>query len=260
MPWCPKCRSEYREGFTVCADCGSSLISEAEYEKLLAAEEEEAEEKLYEALKQKAEAALGQEESGESAEPEEPGKAAETEEREASKPEIREISGARKNSGEGLLYQDSSQRASDNRSSAWALLAMGTAGLLVVILGAAGVLPLKFGDSYLFCGVMGAIFILFLVAGVVSMRNARIFEGKAESENSLRDTLMGWCRENLHAEEINREVGVGSEESSEEELYFRRFEYIKAKLNHQFVNLDQGFLDKLIDDSVYEAIFEEKEE
>jgi flagellar biosynthesis GTPase FlhF len=28
MPWCPKCRNEYREGFTVCADCGVELVNE----------------------------------------------------------------------------------------------------------------------------------------------------------------------------------------------------------------------------------------
>lgn len=26
MPWCPKCRTEYREGFTSCGDCGSDLV------------------------------------------------------------------------------------------------------------------------------------------------------------------------------------------------------------------------------------------
>lgn len=28
MPWCPKCRQEYREGIAVCAECGSSLVDE----------------------------------------------------------------------------------------------------------------------------------------------------------------------------------------------------------------------------------------
>ncbi len=28
MPWCPKCRTEYRDGFTVCADCGAQLVDE----------------------------------------------------------------------------------------------------------------------------------------------------------------------------------------------------------------------------------------
>ncbi len=26
MPWCPKCRSEYRTGFTHCADCDAELV------------------------------------------------------------------------------------------------------------------------------------------------------------------------------------------------------------------------------------------
>ena len=27
MPACPQCRAEYREGFSVCADCGVELVS-----------------------------------------------------------------------------------------------------------------------------------------------------------------------------------------------------------------------------------------
>jgi hypothetical protein len=26
--WCPECRIEYRDGFTVCADCGTALVDE----------------------------------------------------------------------------------------------------------------------------------------------------------------------------------------------------------------------------------------
>ena len=33
MPWCPKCKTEYREGFTVCADCGSELVKEQPVEE-----------------------------------------------------------------------------------------------------------------------------------------------------------------------------------------------------------------------------------
>ena len=28
MPWCPQCKTEYREGFQVCSDCGRALIQE----------------------------------------------------------------------------------------------------------------------------------------------------------------------------------------------------------------------------------------
>lgn len=26
MPWCPNCKSEYRDGFTTCAECGAPLV------------------------------------------------------------------------------------------------------------------------------------------------------------------------------------------------------------------------------------------
>ena len=28
MSWCPKCGAEYREGFTLCADCGVALVAQ----------------------------------------------------------------------------------------------------------------------------------------------------------------------------------------------------------------------------------------
>ena len=26
--WCPKCKAEYRDGITICADCGCPLVKE----------------------------------------------------------------------------------------------------------------------------------------------------------------------------------------------------------------------------------------
>lgn len=26
MPWCPRCTTEYRDGFTICTDCGAKLV------------------------------------------------------------------------------------------------------------------------------------------------------------------------------------------------------------------------------------------
>lgn len=341
MPWCPKCKSEYREGFTVCADCGSELIDEEQFRELeeeRAAQEEAA--RLELALQQVAHMAArkaggltvqdverlaaeagisgavveeavrlatGQAQASEAALAEDSVEdlAEELQEREAPGSAVRsEAEGAvgadrdfgtaagmpsEKDAEDGkdgeasarqpeedaarpkqtamspaALYQDSTERANENRSSAWILMIMGGVGLLVVVLGILGVIPLHFSNPYLFYGVMAAVFLLFLVAGMVSLKNARIFDKKAESENSLRDTMLAWCRENLHAQELDSEIGMDGTES-EEALYFKRYECIKAKLNYQFVNLDQGFLENFIDDSVYdmvydERIFKEKEE
>ena len=33
MPWCPKCKNEYKAGIKVCADCGCELVDEESAEK-----------------------------------------------------------------------------------------------------------------------------------------------------------------------------------------------------------------------------------
>ena len=250
MPWCPKCKTEYREGFTVCADCGSELVAE-EPGDFFSAEKLE---------KESREDTWEPEWDGDVPTDEESGSA---EGEESAGMESEESAyegsgdGSRRKRTDGIgPYQDSSERASDNRSSAWMLLGLGTAGLVVVVLGAAGILPFSMGNPYLFYGVMGAIFILFFVAGIVSMKNAEFFEKKAESENSLRQTLLDWCEENLRADDIDAEVCAAG--VSDEIAYFRRSSYIKEKLNHQFVNLNQGFLDQFIDDYIYDQIFGER--
>lgn len=270
MPWCPKCKSEYREGFTVCADCGSELVDEEKFahieEEQLAAERgqrlsfhgEEIASDL-ESLRESEDFSNTEElaESDVGSKTERSSKLGEFSESEDSKaqnkmPQVR--------SAEPYIpYQDSMERASENRSSAWVLLIMGSVGIVVIVLGIAGVIPLRFGNPYLFYGVMAAVFLLFIVAGVVSMKNAKIFAQKAESENSLRDALVVWSRENLHAQELDDAIDIVGDES-EEALYFKRFECIKAKLNYQFVNLDQGFLEKFIDDAVYDMIYQGKDE
>ena len=44
MPWCPKCKNEYKEGITICSDCGETLVAQLpdgpEYVFLLSVEQE----------------------------------------------------------------------------------------------------------------------------------------------------------------------------------------------------------------------------
>ena len=297
MPWCPKCKSEYREGFTVCADCGCQLVEKEQIKTLvpLTFGEREQMEALQEFLRyngikdsevitdeqdgqselqvlpaelERAAAAvrifLAQEEQRSREDEETKGYDADANDgtgAEAGLQEVqqqlREASTVRKTFQGSSTYQDSSERADDNRSSAWILLIIGILGLVLVVLGIAEVIPLKLGNPYLFYGVMIAVFLLFLVTGVMSMRSAEFFAKKAESENSLRGTLLDWCRENLKPDEIDREVSADA--TPEEVLYFSRTSYIKEKLNHQFLNLDQDFLDKFVDDHVYETVFGQSE-
>lgn len=151
-------------------------------------------------------------------------------------------------------YQDSAEKAEENRSSAWVLLIMGIAGIIVVVLGIMGIIPFRLGSSYLTYGVMSAIFLLFIVMGVISLKNAKLFAKKAESESNLQEILLKWCNENFSADAIDGEIDK-TEEDTEEILYFKRCEQMKKMLNHQFMNLDQAFLEHFIDEKVYDTVF-----
>lgn len=272
MPWCPKCKNEYREGITICADCGCELMEEYsstdtnDKVTLIFGEEDQmyalkkfleyngledvhirydSEEEVYELLVSEADKGKAsriaymflekeaEQQAGKT--PDEP----DTEDRDTSHG----------------IYQDSAERAQDNRSSAWVLLLVGGAGMAVMILGMMGVLPINLtgNNKYMVYGVMTALFLLFIVMGVISMKNSRIFAKKAESENSLRETLRKWCQESLDPENLDAELLLG-EDVTDEVLYFKRFEKMKEKLNHQFVNLDQAFLENFIDE-IYDSVF-----
>ncbi|MBR1771673.1 MAG: hypothetical protein IJ747_06555 [Lachnospiraceae bacterium] len=147
------------------------------------------------------------------------------------------------------------------RSSGWALLLVGGVGLLGVALGISGVLPVHLGNPYLFYGVMMSVFVLFIVMGALSFKSARIFAQKEQADHTLMETVETWCVEHLTAEEIDRAVDADlpDETASDPQLlFFPRAEYIKEKINNQFMNLDQKLLDRYVDERLYDLIFGEK--
>lgn len=289
MPWCPKCKNEYREGVTVCADCGCELVEEEQFAHLSSVtfgDREQLEElkkylefnkiqgvtiqfdeedKVYELLvreedRQKAVSMTRvflKENQNREAQPEHAETDADGETELSEKEEIK--TDKQEESNFDGLYLNSSTRAEENRSSAWTLLLVGAVGMVFVILGIAGVLPIHVGNTYMFYGVMSAVFVLFLVMGVVSMKNAKIFARKAESENTLKDTMIQWYRGNLTADSVDAEI-EDVQNTSDELLYFKRVQKLKEKFNNQFMNLDQAFLEHFIDDEVYEHVFPGEED
>lgn len=301
MPWCPKCKNEYREGIKVCVDCGCDLVEEEQFDNLAPitfGDEEELNslkeylefnklqgvtvrfdeaEHVYELLvrsddkgkamslekiflAQKAsEREMLQENScdGEFT-------ASEEDSDDADETVAEENSDSGEKSIQPGVYQNSKERAEENRSSAWALLVVGICGIVFVALALMDFIPLHVGNPYLFYGVMSAVFVLFIVMGILSLRNAKLFDKKAESENTLQDAMVKWYKENLTATSLDAEWKDADAEScenlSEEMLYFKRAQLLKDKFNHQFVNLDQMFLERFIDEEVYDALFSDAEE
>jgi len=261
MPWCPKCKNEYYEGITVCADCGSELVDSLEEWEEKRREEKEAERlERVAALKEM----MGEDSDLSDAEKaEETGNPGETE-----NPEAEEMPGERsepktaKGAEEASrgVYRNYEEKAADNKSSAYTLLVVGVVGMIVIVLCFCDVikLPLSESSRFMMLGVMGAMFLFFIVMGVVSMKNAGKYAKKAESERELTKELEKWFVECVTAEKIDE--GLFTEEEadfSEEQKYFKRFERMKELLSERFLNLNEGYMDRFLDKH-YQDIFGDK--
>lgn len=228
MPWCPKCKNEYVAGITACADCKCNLIDSLE--------EIEPEAGIEEQLPLQRETA-----EKERAQDEQLSEQTQDEQLSEQKHAVM-FQGSH-------VYQKSSEKAEDFKSSAYVLLLVGGGGLLLLLLVLTGLLPISlYGmNRYLIGGVMGAMFILFIVMGVLSLRSSKTLLGRAVKEDELTKEILNWCGKNL-TKETMEEIFKEDAKLPEEEKYFRRALYMRERISNQFLNLDESYLEQLVDD------------
>ncbi len=218
MPWCPNCGDEYKEGVRVCADCGAELVDDPSFLN------KEDDDELLAGIPPFA-FDNGDEEDGEE------------------KPHYVHA------------YVGNAEKAEDNRTSAYTLLGVGAIGLVIVILFFFGIIPTVLSNTgrFMITGVMGALFILFLVTGFLSLKNFRTYKEKAGEESTRTKEILSWCENNLSRERVDAACGLT--ESDEETDYFARDNYIRQAIMKQFVNLDEAYVDTLVE-QVYSDLYE----
>ncbi len=159
------------------------------------------------------------------------------------------------------MYQSTEEKAQDNHSSAIVLLSVGGVGFILdLIFLFKNPLGWPLFNRYLTTGIMGCLFVLFMVMGVLSLRNAKRFLLQAQKENNLKKEIVGFCDNNLTKEIILDAVSKQDDNSlevqdSEQTNYFERTLFIKKKISEKYLNLDEGFLDRLVDE-YYSRLFE----
>ena len=156
-------------------------------------------------------------------------------------------------------YIRNNDKATDYKSTGYLLTVFGGAGILFVILTLFDVIPKFLGNPYLSYGIIFAVFVLFFVMGISSIRSAGIFEKKAKSDNTLEDRIIKYVAEELTAESVDKRAEI-AEGDTPEIMFFKRTDSLKSLLMKKFVNIDPDFLDSLIDEKLYDSLYEKSDE
>ncbi len=327
MPWCPKCKNEYQEGFTVCSDCDVELVDELpkeeEYipffqseqksiaEKLskyfsysglksvirfqeemlvyivyVPSEQRKQAQKLYQAFyfveRDRHEMDLSETEEDADAETEfpedmeaaeEPAEEAfessETDEESALEEPVEYLSEdtLRFEQG-GALYSDTwneeapeeeetedspeenttayvmkAEKYKDYKATVSVFLSMGFLGIVFVILNIAGVLNILSGTIPNV--VMGGLFIFFIYIGISTHTKAKEIGLEIGDEQKMTEEITLWLKENITPDYL---ASLHDESVSDEVNFFRKTEAVKEKLQEQYPDQKEAYLDRLIDD------------
>lgn len=147
-----------------------------------------------------------------------------------------------------------SDKYQDITSSASTMLLVGIIGIIFMILVLADIIPLPLNSStaWLFDSVMGGIFIIFIISGIISFMHAKQVKIDADEEDKLIGELLSWADTNIKKEMLDDGLDLTQ---PEELLYFNRADKIKDKLMHQFENADEALICEYTE-QIYQNIYE----
>lgn len=245
MPWCPKCKCEYREGITECADCKVALVDELPPDN----ENPYSEEAQRKQMEQWVLEEPQEQESSKEPEQEEP--AAE----ESMETQVRKA--RMKAAAEPVrVYQGKKEKAEDFKSSGYTLITVGVIGIAALVLLELGVFPFHLAapGKYITYGVMGAMFGIFIIMGFSSFKSSKKYAKEAETEDDLTDNIKKWALENITKESMEAKAKL-PEQMPEEVKYFRLFELLKSAIREEFGDLNASYLESLCEE-LYGEIFE----
>lgn len=263
MPWCPKCKLEYKDEFTECPDCHIPLVDEltetvtvseikfvtedeaqrfvsflkySKFEK--ASYEFNSTTNLYELIVEetRAKEAIRLFKGFIIAEKEQE---LETEEKESddTKKECNSCSSG------STVYVKQSERYSDFSSTGIMLLVIGFAGIIYVILNAVGVI--HFISSILQYVLNTAIFVTAIWFGISSLKSANKIKEQISDEEAKEKQIQEWLVENITEEWASEHKSVAM---SDEANLIRMMDAAKLLCQEELTDAPENMIDSLIED------------
>ena len=105
--------------------------------------------------------------------------------------------------------------------------------------------------SFLLVSVFGFIALILFATGVLPVHVADYTQ--AEKENDLSSEIISWFTSTYSAKDIDESM---DEEVFDQDLYFKRYEIMTRFLSKQYPDLEETFLDHLVEE-LYGKLFEE---
>ena len=283
MPWCPKCKNEYVEGITTCADCGVELVDELPDEieddspvKLCHTANEEIGAKLIIYLNAQGVRTAGlfpvpeYDEAYEGgfyvvmARPEYNAFAEDLENfdenREITDEDVAALMPDIDEKLEELQEEEANQMFSDLRTETSSVyvkkkdkytdLKFSGISFIVFSLLGFGVLALNFFEYINMFNkfstlIMAVVFAVFFLVGITSLLRARRMRAIVSQEEKVSDDVMEWIEENITDDYIRTLI---DSEKTEEDNYFSAHAAMCSRVAEQFPLFNRNYIDEMMDE------------
>lgn len=278
MPWCPKCKMEYRKGVSVCADCGTPLVEEVKEEEELVAvlltEKSELAQRFHDFLEYSGVSgslmgfveASGEYSVAVPASKEKEAKKlftgfylAETE-KEAQKtlsseaePAMEEASSEESEDTRekdyslrkaAAVYVKKEDKYKDLSSTAWTFLLVGIAGLIFTVLNILGYV--SYFNNPVSYTVGTAMFLFCIGVGASSFRSAKKTKSQIAEEERFTNELRTWMEDNLRESDL---LSIQDDTLSDEINFLNKLSYMKERITAQFGDsIEDAFLDEITEE------------
>ena len=175
------------------------------------------------------------------------------------------------------IYVKARDKYNDMKSSAFCLIFVGLIGLIVIVLDYTNLLPFKLNASkdLFFYIVMFALFAIFIIAGIFTIKSAKKINASIPDEESQTDSIITWAIENLTAEHIDNLCSAISSESlnndtlegspdevyddfsklPDEAKYLLRIEVMEKLILENSDTTDKTYIASIIDE-IYPELFD----
>lgn len=268
MPWCPNCKMEYQDGIETCADCGKELVENLydpnsaaiNYTQLVDIADEEAATRLVNFLEYSNvrnvtsefyeetstwKISVNSEDVKEAIKLYSAFKIAETSDEE----KLEEIKKAKEQAYTNHTYVKKEEKYNDFKSSVTVFIPFGILGLIFVFLNVVKVL--HFFNSPIQFAVLSICFIGFIYVGFTSMLKLKSIKEEIKEEQDNTSTITDWMISNITPEVL---LEVTDESSSDEINYIHQTDKIKEMVLEHFGDMDENFVDQLVEDFYNEHI------